>query len=302
VDNPLTDALNGLGNNFQGLVTGTNPLFAPQVTNLFGFNIPGVPIISVRDYFLTQMESWFTAIPNTTQWIVVIDRYPPALRTSIIQGLERTDGGKKGYDISTAVNILKSYTLQKVIGCLFAHEVTVPAEEYTPGSASVNNNAGFLPGILGGPRNPDYNTLVVDFRETNTSFVDFVIRPWVILGAHFGMAARPGDRPGQKDLKNMKVNMTLLQYTKTYQGISMVPRKVYTFYNCTPYQISEQSMDYAEDKLPTYTTRWTYSNYAVENNLYLPIGDLVNRISNGSIPRVTSFQNGLGYINPYGFL
>jgi hypothetical protein len=65
VNNPFTDALNGLGQNFAGLATGQNPLFAPQVTNLFGFNIPGVPIVSVRDYFLFQMESWFTAIPNS---------------------------------------------------------------------------------------------------------------------------------------------------------------------------------------------------------------------------------------------
>ena len=73
MNNPFTNALNGLGQNFTGLATGNNPLFAPQVTNLFGFNIPGVPIVSVRDYFLFQMESWFTAIPNSSQWIVVID-------------------------------------------------------------------------------------------------------------------------------------------------------------------------------------------------------------------------------------
>jgi hypothetical protein len=116
------------------------------------------------------------------------------------------------------------------------------------------------------------------------------------------MTARPGDTQGNKDPKNMKVNMTLLEYTRTYQGISMIPRKVFNFYNCMPYQVSEQSLDYSDEKLTTYSTRWTYSNYTVENNLYLPIADLVNRISNGSIPRITSFQNGLGNINPLGFL
>ena len=302
MNNPISDALNGLGQNFQGLVTGTNPLFAPQVTNLFGFNIPGVPIISVRDYFLVQMESWFTSIPNPTQWIIVVDRYPPALRTSLIQGLERIDGSKKGFDINTALNILKSYPLQKVIGCLFAHEVTIPPEEYDAESISIDNNAGFLPGILGGRRTPTPNILQIGFKETNTSFIDFVLRPWVILGSHYGLTARPGDINGQKDLKNMKCNMTLLQYTKTYQGVSMVPRKVFTFYNCVPITVSEQTVNYTDDQLPVYSTRWTYTNYTAENSLYLPIGDIVNRISNGSIPRVTSFQNGLGNINPLGFL
>jgi len=303
VDNPLTNALNALGQNFQGLVTGTNPLFAPQVTNLFGFNVPGVPIISVRDYFLVQMESWFTSIPNSSQWIVLIDRYPPAIRTNLIQGLERTDGGKKGFDISTAVNILKSYPLQKVIGCLFAHSVTMPSEEFTPENVSVENNAGFLPGILGGRRNPSFNTLQIDFRETNTSFIDFVVRPWTILASHYGLAARPGDLPGRKDLKNMKANLLVMEYARTYHSISMIPRKVFTFYNCVPYNIAEQSLDYAvEGDLTTYATRWTFSNYTVENSLYLPIADIVNRISNGAIPRVTSFQNGIGSINPLGFI
>jgi hypothetical protein len=82
----------------------------------------------------------------------------------------------------------------------------------------------------------------------------------------------------------------------------MIPRKVFNFYNCVPYQVSEQSLDYSDDKLTTYSTRWTYSNYTVENNLYLPVADIVNRISNGEIPRITSFQNGIGSINPLGFL
>lgn len=302
MNNPFTSALNGLGQNFTGLFTGTNPSFAPQITDLFGFNIPGVPLISVRDYFLVQMESWFTSIPNSSQWIIVIDKYPPALQSSVIQGLERVDGSRKGYDISTAKNILASFPLQKIIGCLFAHEVTIPTEQFDILSASVPNNRGFLPGILGGGRNTEPPALVVDFRETNTSFIDFVVRPWVILGSHFGMAARPGDTSNSKSFYNMKCNMTLINFAATIQGISMIPRKVFNFFNCMPYQVSEQSYDYTDSRLTSYNTRWTYSHYTVENNLYLPIADIVNRISQGEIPRVTSFQNGLSITNPLGFL
>ena len=302
MNNPFTDALNSLGQNFTGIGRGTNPLFAPQVTNLFGFNIPGVPLISVRDYFLTQMESWFTSIPMATQWIVVIDRYPPALRTSIIQSLERTDGSKKGFDIDSAANILKSFPLQKVIGCLFAQGATIPTEQFSPESISIPNNRGFLPGVLGGSRNAEPPTLVLDFLETNTSFIDFVIRPWVILGSHFGMVARPGDRNGLRDAKNMKVNMTILNYTRTLQNISMIPRKVWTFYNCMPFNVAEQNFEYETEQKTVYSTRWTYSNYTIENSLYLPVQDIVNRISNGDIPRISTLQNGIGNINPLGFL
>lgn len=302
MNNPFTSALNSLGQNFQGIATGTNPLFAPQVTQLFGFNIPAVPLISPRDYFLFQMESWFTALPMTTQWIVVIDNYPYALRTNIIQGLERIDGSKKGYDINSAVNILKSFPLQRITGCLFAASVSIPAEQYDVTAVSVPNNRGFLPGILAGPRQTDPPTLTIEFRETNTSFTDFVMRPWTILASHFGFVARPGDVKGKKDPNNIKCNMTILQYTRTLNSISMIPRKAWTFYNCVPYNIGEESFDYANETVQNFSVRFTYSNYTLENTLYLPVQDIVNRISNGAIPRITTLQNGIGSINPLGFL
>lgn len=304
MNNPFNSAFTGLAENFQNIGRGTNPLFAPQITDLFGFNLPAVPLISVRDYFLFQMESWFTTIPMSTQWIVVIDRYPAALNSSILQALERTDGSRKGYNINTAVSILKSFPLQKIIGCLFAHDVTIPTESFEPGSVSVNNNRGFIPGIIANARNTEPPSLVITFKETNTSFVDNVLRPWVILGSHFGMVARPTDTPTARvpDLKNMKVNMTLLSYTRSFQNISMIPRKVFSFYNCVPYNISEQTYEYDNEKLVTYQTRWTYSNYTVENSLYLPVSDIVNRIANGQVPRITTLQNGIGSINPIGIL
>jgi len=302
VNNPFTSALQGIQNNFTGLFNGQNPSFAPQITELFGFNIPGVPLISPRDYFLFQMESWFTALPMSTQWIIVIDNYPVALRSDIIQGLEITDGGKKGWDISTSVSILKSFPLQRIIGCLFAYSISIPSEQFNIDSASVPNNRGFLPGILGSNRQAEPHTLTIEFRDTNTSFIDNVIRPWIILGSHYGMVSRPGDVNGSRDFYNMKCNITLLQYGRTLNSISMIPRKVWHFYNCMPYNVGEQSFNYTDEVVNNFMTRWTYSNYTIESGLYLPVQDVVNRISNGDIPRITTFQNGIGSINPLGFL
>ena len=90
------------------MVTGENPLFAPQISSLYGFNIPGVPLISPQEYFLVQMESWFSTVPLNSQWVILIDYYPTALSTQIIQSLEYTDGAKKGFDIDRPVGILTS--------------------------------------------------------------------------------------------------------------------------------------------------------------------------------------------------
>lgn len=285
MNDPFSSALNSLGQNIVGVGTGTNPLFAPQVTQLMGLNVPAVPIISTRDYFLTQMESWFTSIPMSTQWIILIDSYPPGLNTSMIQGLERTDGSKQGFDIDGAVNILTNFAFNKVVGCLFAANITIPNEAWSVGSTVVDNNRGFLPGVLGGGRNHEAPILDIGFRETNTSFIDFVIRPWVILAAHFGLVARNPDDTTQAN-KNMKVDMHVMQYTRSKSGVSMVPRKIWNFYNCVPFTVNEESLDYAEEKMTVFNTRWTYSNYTVTNNLYLPIGEIINNFAKNGAPQI----------------
>lgn len=237
------------------------------------------------------MESWFSSIPLNSQWVVLIDPYPRAISSNIIQNLEYTGGDRKGWDVSQPKGILTSYFYQKVIGCLFAQGVNIPNEQYSVENAPLKNNRGFIPGILAGGRESYNNSpLIIEFRETNTSFMDMVIRPWVILASHYGYVARPG---GENDLKNIKSTITILQYARSYQKISQIPRKVWTFYNCVPTQLSDQSLTYSPDtEYEKYQTFWRYTNYTVHSNLYLALPNIINRISTGTLPNVSPFQNG----------
>jgi len=242
------------------------------------------------------MESWFSTVPLNSQWVILIDYYPRAISTEIIQSLEYTDGGKKGWDISRASKILTSHFYQKVLGCIFAQGVNLPQESYDVESAPIENNRGFVPGILGSKRT-SYQTqpLTITFLETNTSFLDMVIRPWIILASHYGYVARPA---GPNDMRHIKCNLTVLQYTRSYQKVSQIPRKVWTFYNCVPYQMSNESITYSPDtEFEKYETQWAYSNYTVHPNLYLPLPDIINRISNGVVPNISPFQNGNNFTN-----
>lgn len=307
MNNPISDAAAGLLRNAGGLVSGKNPLFAPQGTSLFGFNLPAVPLISARDYFLTQMESWVTSIPLRTQWIVLIDRYPAALNTKILQSLEYTGGDKKGWDISTPVSILKSYPLQRIIGCLFASSVTIPPETLDTEIVNIKNNRGFIGGLIAAERQKYGSPLRIGFRETNTSFVDNIIRPWIILASHFGFTARPGDRNGQRDYFNVKTDVTLLQFANSYQNISMIPRKVWTFYNCVPTTLSEEEVVYdpSGEVLDVFQTSWFFSHYTTHSGLYFPLVNIIDRIQNGQIPQISPIQGGtggFGSINPFGFI
>tara|TARA_R110002051_G_scaffold273081_1_gene333755 strand:+ start:13856 stop:14740 length:885 start_codon:yes stop_codon:yes gene_type:complete len=293
LNNPFTEAIRGLGDNVSALLRGTNPLAQPSITSLFGFTVPGVPLISTRDYFLTQMESWFTAIPMRTQWMLLIENYPTLLQTSVIQNLERTEGNYHNFDISQAVSILKSYPLNKVTGCIFAQGADIPGLEQLEVNRDKifgDKQRGFIPGVISTGRQP-FGNLTLQFRETNTSFIDFVVRPWTILAEHFGMVARP---PG--DPRNVGTTISLLQFTRTYQNIAQIPRKIWTFYNCMPTSISNKNLTYGIEDLEINSSEWAFSNYAVRNNLYLPLPDIINKISSKGwkslIPKISPFQKG----------
>lgn len=306
--NALTDAFQGLTNNAVGIGRGTNPLSQPQITSLLGFNIPGVPLISTRDYFLLQLQSWLTSLPLQTQWIAIIDSFPYALRTNILQSLERTDGGKKGFDIDQAKTLLTSFPFQKVIGCVFAQGALIPGEEYSTENIAIENNRGFIPGVVSGNRAGYGSKLQLTFLETNTSIVDFVFRPWTMLASHYGYVARPGDSDRSKDYFNVKSNITILCYTRSYQNISQIPRKAYTFYNVVPSNIFNINLNYGEEPgtATSYTVTFSYTNYTIQNSMYFPLADIIQTvggITNGKYtPQISPLQTSAARnLNPAGF-
>jgi hypothetical protein len=280
LNNAFSNALNSIGYNLGGIVSGKNPLTQPQIGELLGFNIPGVPLISTRDYFLTQLESWLTTIPLQSQWIILIQPFPSCINTNILQGLEYTGGENKNFNIDNAKNALASYPFQKVNGCIFAQSVSIPQEQLAIRRLGVSNQGGFLPGVLNNGRSTYSNTLNIDFLETNTSFSDFVIRPWVIAAEHFGFVARQYDTATTRDVRNVKSTVYVLEYSRTYQHVSMIPKKVWTFFNCAPISVEGYNLTYDEpNSAPKIKTQWTFTNYAVSNALHLPLPNIIDKIS-----------------------
>lgn len=289
MNNPFTSVIRGLGKNVSGLLSGENPLSQPQVTSIFGFTVPGTPLISTRDFFLTQMESWFSAIPLRTQWMLLIQGYPALLQTQVLHSLERYEGNYNNFDISQAVNILKSYPYNKVIGCVFAQGINIPSGQTLDTQRDKifgDKQRGFLPGQISTGKNT-FDNLTIQFRETNTSFVDFVVRPWSMMSSHFGFVARESG-----DLRDMKTNITVLQFTRSYQKLSQIPRKIWTFYNCYPISVDNKNLTYDAEAMDIHSTQWSFSNYTIQDNLYLPLPDIINKISSLNFNRLSPFQRG----------
>jgi len=275
--NPITNAVRSVLGNAAGLLNGQNPLTQPQIARLIGFNIPAAPLVSTRDYFLTQLQSWISTPSLQSQWIAIIDRFPPALTTSILQNLERTAGNNNAYDINTAKLALTLYPFQYVTGCLFCNSFEAPEEKYNVMDAELKNNRGFIPGVVGSNRSGYANVpLILGFYDNNTTFTDFIIRPWVMLASHYGHVTR-------KDPKySVKCNITLMSFSKTFNNVSMVPRKVFTFYNCVPTNVTRQEYTYEEPtSVKSYTANFSFTNYTIQNNMYLPIKGIIDSINAG---------------------
>ena len=285
----MAGILNAVGNAAAGLATlGSlnNPgsLAAPSIITS-NIAIPGIPLISFRDYFLTTMESWVTTIPLRTQYIALFDSFPSLLNTNILQQLEPVQGNKAGFDIDKAKTTLTSYPLQGIVGCIFLDGVNIPDDNLGSASASIENNRGFIQGsILEGRSAFANNNLALQFRETNTSFIDMVMRPWVILAAHKGYVAT------KTPAESIKTNITIIQYSRTYQNISQIPRKVWNYYDCVPLSVGTRNLSYDTEQVDKYDVPFIYDRYTVESNLYIPLPDIISKIGKGSLPRISALQ------------
>lgn len=287
----MPGALNSVSNFVSGLADLTraggvlNTLAAPSFV-ISNIAVPGIPLISFRDYFLSTMESWITTIPLQTQFIVVFESFPRSLNSTVLRQLESVDGFK-GYDIDLAKKAMLNYPLQSVVGCIFVDGINIGGESFDVDTAPLTNYGGLIAGHVAKDRAPYAgNKLTVQFRETNLSFTDLILRPWVVLAAHQGLVARP-------ELESIKTSITVLQFTRTYQKLSQIPRKVWRFQNCVPVSVPSQDMSYDpanESAMKTTDVEFVYDRYTVEGNLYIPLPDIISKISRGSVPRISPLQ------------
>lgn len=272
--NSVNNALRGVTNPINSVLGGT---IAQPGLSLLGTNLPGSPLVSFRDSFLRSLSQWNTSIPLNTQFIVLIDNFPPGLTTQVLQNLEPIVHST-GFDIDLAKATTTNLKNQGLIGCIFANQFAIPDDTVMASKAEIPNNRGFIPGSVLKNRE-NFGKFNLSLRETNTSFIDFVIRPWVIMASHYGLVARNPNNPAEV-LKNPKTNLTVVQYTRSKEGLSQIPRKTWRFYNCVPVSISNRDYGYQESEgVKNFNTQWTFDNYEVSSNLYLSVSEMLKAIN-----------------------
>jgi len=282
------DLLRSAGGALKGAASSVLQNPAGGAIELLGTNVPLVPLVSYRNHFLRMLSTWSGSVPNQFMWLLLIDHIPPVVSTAMLQNLEPVgDGDKIGNNIDKNLRTTSSYMYQKVAGCYFAQGINLPGENASYKYMGPPKSRGFIGGLYAEPRAP-LAQLDIQFLETNTSFLDFVIRPWIITASHLGLVARPGDDPesGAIDPMNIKTNMTVIQLAKTYQKRSSVQRKIFRFFNCVPFQMAAQNNPTNASAPQLINTQWNYTHYTVGGIPFIPVEEIISSFSSGSIPNI----------------
>lgn len=246
-------------------------------TDIFPFNYP----FSHTENFLQHMDKWEFAIPMKFLWLVHIDKIPEVISSQTMWNKEPAHNGQNAGHIDSGgsvgndwdINQGKSEITRQTYmntgggnGCILAQGVVLPGENYEIRDVPISNNMGFLPGKIGGNKSAS-PPLQIQFRETNRSFPDLVLRPWIYIASHMGLTARP-----PTDTKReIKTNISIVQLGKTFPQIPLVERKIWRFYNCVPVSIDGKELTYDAAEIQLYTTGWNYTHYSVES---LPTTDM----------------------------
>lgn len=209
-----------------------------------------------------------SALPKGAQWILTFDG-------AFSDGSTGQSGGQRDFEIlpvdtikrcikfepqkwlindAIDATLIKDY--QQTKGCMFAQAVQIPSEGIVANPEGIQSNS-FIQSYLGGGRNA-FETLKITFLETNISFVDNVIRPWVITTGHLGMIARSG-----KD-QNYRCNITVYKLGVLSPSESPSILQSYTFYGACPIDVSGEEYNYTQVSAPiNRETTFVYHYYSL---------------------------------------
>jgi hypothetical protein len=213
-------------------------------------------------YYLDILSQWPTSIALESQWFLWFDLPSvTALKGDISKALNKFEFNSNWNITSAATQDLLSTEFQRqtqnLIGCVFARQITIPGETVSASNEGLDYGGYQAPATSSG-RNK-YGKVSVTFTETNSSFIDLVIRPWVALVGYNGLIARDPASP-----KYVKCNSLNVHYIgKTGAFNPSVTRKMITFQNIAPISVGGLTNTYASEGMQYSSVDFVYDNYSV---------------------------------------
>jgi hypothetical protein len=212
--------------------------------------------------FLSRPAS---ALPKGAQWVLSFDGvYLPSGERPIqgnpvipIAAIRRgLDYEPSRWNIEAGLRTLLARDYQQTKGCMFAQAVQIPGESFVANPEGLQLN-GYIRTTSGGGRNA-FQNLQISFLETNVSFVDNVIRPWVIATAHLGMLARTGE-------DNYRCNLSVYKLGTVSANTTPYVACKYSFYGVCPIEVTGEEYNYTQTSSPVNReATFVYHYYTID--------------------------------------
>jgi hypothetical protein len=217
---------------------------------------------SPYSYYLDLLGSWPTGLALASQWLVYFDfTNVNGLFGNLQNNLRKQEIGAEWSYSQDVTKYLLDGKLQSsvnnMMGCVFAREVQLPGETIAAGNEGLDYGGFQAPATVN--NRAKYDPFSVTMLETNASFLDLIIRPWVISVGYNGLIARDTNSE-----KNVKCNFAdVVMFAKAGAYNQMQIRKVYRFYNLAPITLPGESYSYMEEGLKYGAVKFVYDRYAV---------------------------------------
>lgn len=241
---------------------------------------------SPYEKYLQLLGKWPTNLGLASQWYIWFDfTFVNCLKESLQGQLNYRESflGSSGWKVSNTVTkkLLDGelqYDSPNLAGCVFSRQVSLPSDGVSAGNEGLSYGGYMAPATAGSREK--YKKLTVTFLETNASFLDLIIRPWILMVGYNGLVSRQPTSP-----KRVKANYAdVVMLAKTGSGQRMKPRKIFRFYNLAPVSIDGEEYSYMSEGMKYSNVSFVYDGYVVTE------GDTPNLIG-----LKTNIQNQLGF-------
>jgi hypothetical protein len=206
-------------------------------------------------FFESFLSKPASALPKGAQWVVDFEGLGD-VKAAILKTAQLEPNA---WDIESGLNVIVDNADYNKKGCLFAQAVNLPGESTIVNPEGIQKNH-YIQTTTGDGRSPyASNTLNISFLETNISFVDNVIRPWIITTGRLGLIARPpGETNYRQDISIYKLGVL------TSKEAPFVLMK-YTFFGACPIEVGAEEFNYSPTTGPiNRDVTFLYHNYKIE--------------------------------------
>jgi len=202
--------------------------------------------------FMELISSWSTGIPLNNIWSVEFEA--PTNTLDIDEPVVVADQ----WQLNVSAAAVGTKTVNKTFGWyktnMLANSIKIVGESIKLNRVGSANSEGYLRGLVSQGRE-DFGYLDIAFIETNISFVDFVLRPWLIAVTKESLIARKND--------TKRVNITCTMYGLAGKDKPAIPRKKFIFFNSFPQSVDGEEYNFTDSDVNLRKATFAFTHYAM---------------------------------------